>query len=408
MKALALNFNIFEIQKRDVTFFTIAFMVHCLLFLWQAGTLKIIDEKKNELGEAIVQVQFITEVPAEVMAGRGEPKKKRGLFAKVKSFFSSPQQRSKTKIEPMSEATKSPKIDASKPIWKKTNGGDLKNKKYQEKMGFSQQDKEIALDVTKGKSQKVQVAQAKGDFRSTSPQLKSKSYRISHNETPFSIKKPSKDIELSNVNAIPVSVGKKSNSNVDVFKGSAGGGTLTSKKFSDGSSDGAFGGLSGASKPGGSARIDAGLATGSGRSSGASASTTGRGRTYSGRPGVSIGTPMASLPRNVVGAGGGDGGEAVSGGRGSKQPFSIQGLEGRQIFEKVIPKITQDIRAAFRFRVDWKGRVLHGIEVVISSGFPSLDNKLLDALLKWVFSPLPQKRANEIQEGIITFRFKGK
>ncbi|MCB4756863.1 MAG: energy transducer TonB [Elusimicrobia bacterium] len=66
-----------------------------------------------------------------------------------------------------------------------------------------------------------------------------------------------------------------------------------------------------------------------------------------------------------------------------------------------------DTRVALRFRVEWAGHVLAGIIVEISSGNPTFDQRVSSALKQWLFSKLPPEKANEIQEGVITFIFRG-
>jgi TonB family protein len=88
--------------------------------------------------------------------------------------------------------------------------------------------------------------------------------------------------------------------------------------------------------------------------------------------------------------------------------FNITGaLANRKVEHKNLPAYEMDARVALRFRVDWSGRVLDGIVVVVSSGSPTFDNKVVAELKNWVFNALPSERSNEIQEGVITFNFRG-
>jgi TonB family protein len=88
--------------------------------------------------------------------------------------------------------------------------------------------------------------------------------------------------------------------------------------------------------------------------------------------------------------------------------FNITGaLANRPIISRKAPPYERDARVALRFRVDWSGHVLDGILIELSSGSPSFDNKVLEALKEWQFSKLPASRTNEIQEGVVTFVFKG-
>jgi TonB family protein len=111
---------------------------------------------------------------------------------------------------------------------------------------------------------------------------------------------------------------------------------------------------------------------------------------------------MASLPRNTVASG-----VKVSAGN-DTNGFNITGaLRGRGIVSKALPQYEQDARVALRFRVDYSGRVLEGVLVEISSGSPSFDQRVIAALKQWQFVPLGAGRTNEVQEGVITFLFKG-
>ena len=88
--------------------------------------------------------------------------------------------------------------------------------------------------------------------------------------------------------------------------------------------------------------------------------------------------------------------------------FQITGaLANRPIQKKELPPYEMDARVALRFRVDWSGHVMDGIIIEISSGSPTFDQKVLGALKNWLFSKLSGDRVNEIQEGVITFSFRG-
>jgi TonB family protein len=115
------------------------------------------------------------------------------------------------------------------------------------------------------------------------------------------------------------------------------------------------------------------------------------------------GTGMRTLPRNTIAP------EDTSvKNNNSNKNFNITGaLSNRPIIQKSLPPYEMDARVALRFRVDWSGKVLDGILVDISSGSPSFDQKVLMALQQWIFSALPGNRTNEIQEGVITFVFRG-
>src|SRR5262249_18649232 len=129
------------------------------------------------------------------------------------------------------------------------------------------------------------------------------------------------------------------------------------------------------------------------------------GRAWGGSGLGSGSNPLEALPRNRVQD---DVPAATSMASRNGAGFNITGaLANRAIVTKKLTAYERDARVALRFRVDWSGHVLDGILIELSSGSPSFDNKVLEALKEWQFSRLPANRTNEIQEGVITFVFKG-
>ena len=160
----------------------------------------------------------------------------------------------------------------------------------------------------------------------------------------------------------------------------------------------------GAGGSGYSSGTGTGSGGGSGSGTGFGSGTGGGGRTWSGGSGSGMGNTLHALPRNSVV----DDGIAAGAAPAKDSGFSITGaLAHRPILKKVLPPYETDARVALRFRVDWSGNVLDGILVEISSGSPTFDQKVITALKDWNFSRLPAERSNEIQEGVITFVFKG-
>lgn len=87
-------------------------------------------------------------------------------------------------------------------------------------------------------------------------------------------------------------------------------------------------------------------------------------------------------------------------------------IAGRQIMTKVLPKypawcLQKGISGVVKVRiwVEASGSVREGTLVEISSGYPDLDQTVVNALKKWRFAPLPKNVVQETQWGIITFRF---
>jgi protein TonB len=79
---------------------------------------------------------------------------------------------------------------------------------------------------------------------------------------------------------------------------------------------------------------------------------------------------------------------------------------------KVLPKypawcLQKGISGVVKVRiwVEASGSVREGTLVEISSGYPDLDQAVVNALKKWRFAPLPKNVVQETQWGIITFRF---
>ena len=98
---------------------------------------------------------------------------------------------------------------------------------------------------------------------------------------------------------------------------------------------------------------------------------------------------------------------------GGKTQISLAGpIANRQILNKNLPKypswcLRQGISGVVKIRiwVEASGSVREGTLIEVSSGYPDLDQAVINALKSWKFAPLPSNVVQESQWGIITFRF---
>lgn len=96
-----------------------------------------------------------------------------------------------------------------------------------------------------------------------------------------------------------------------------------------------------------------------------------------------------------------------------KTQISLAGpIAGRQILSKILPKypvwcLRQGISGVVKIRiwVESSGDVREGSLIEISSGYPDLDQVVINAIKKWRFAPLPSNVVQETQWGVVTFRF---
>jgi TonB family protein len=99
---------------------------------------------------------------------------------------------------------------------------------------------------------------------------------------------------------------------------------------------------------------------------------------------------------------------------GGKTQISLAGpIANRSILNKVLPKypgwcLSQGISGVVKIRiwVEPAGAVREGTLIEVSSGYPDLDQAVINALRFWKFAPLPSGVVQENQWGIITFRFE--
>jgi TonB family protein len=97
---------------------------------------------------------------------------------------------------------------------------------------------------------------------------------------------------------------------------------------------------------------------------------------------------------------------------GSTQISLAGPIANRTILNKVLPKypswcLRQGISGVVKIRiwVEPSGQVREGTLIEVSSGYPDLDQAVINALKVWRFAPLPSNVVQENQWGVITFRF---
>jgi TonB family protein len=96
-----------------------------------------------------------------------------------------------------------------------------------------------------------------------------------------------------------------------------------------------------------------------------------------------------------------------------KELFPIRGaLLGRGVLKSEQPEVPEWFRkkgieatVRLRFSVTPDGRVKENIDTAVGSGYAELDSLAKSALLKWVFEPLDPAKGNEVQDGVIEFKF---
>lgn len=406
------------ITHRDVICLSFAIAVHSLLFLFKGGHLLMPDTPQKALGDMLVEVRMMDEMPSFDEPGGSSPAPKT-FFERMKSMVKGEGGAPKKEEIAMGEINK---IEAPKQVFNKPDV--FNDKAFKDKKAFDMAKKQDALDVAMGKTTQILDKPSQPTFKTSDPALKENAFKVAPKDAPFQIVKAKTNDSLTNVNAVPVVVGRTTSSNVKSLEGgpalqtkafaadagkSFGGGSLAKKDAGAGLATGsamapATAGTGAGAGFGSGSAANTGRGTGSGSGSGL-ATGNGSGRSWGGAGSPAGSNALQSLPRNMVkDEGPSSAGMASAKGNG----FNITGaLANRPIVSKVLPPYEQNARVALRFRVDWSGRVLDGIIIEMSSGSPSFDNKVLNALKEWQFSRLPANRTNEIQEGVVTFVFKG-
>jgi TonB family protein len=430
----------FGFNRREATCLTVAFAVHALLFLWKGGLLTM-PSGDMPLGDPLLQVGYMSDVPEYSEPGSaGEEGKKRGLFGRVKQFFGGSETAKPASPRSAPDvATGSgiaDKIEATGPAWDKADSK-LVDKNFSDKKSFKGLQTKSDFSVAAGKETDAIVENRSiGTAASASPNLKEKTFQVSKRDMPFQIASAKDMDQLSNVNMVPVTTGKTTSASVTSLDspgsgGVVGGAALKSRSLgSAGAKSAGSSGFSGTGRSAGSGGDSGDLALGS-ASGGGMIDAGGMGSGYAGTGTGGGGGTLGGQGRGKGGGGGQGGGSpyGVAGGTGkstgmlprrtgvvgqevvsnsSSNGETITGeLSRRPIREKHKPAYEMDARVALRFRVNASGKVLDGIVVEISSGSPSFDNKVIAALKQWLFSMLPAEKSNVIQEGVITFIFRG-
>lgn len=87
-------------------------------------------------------------------------------------------------------------------------------------------------------------------------------------------------------------------------------------------------------------------------------------------------------------------------------------IANREILKKFLPHypswcLQRGISGVVKIRIDVNpdGSVRENIRVEISSGYPDLDQTVVNAVKRWLFAPLPFNVVQEVQWGIIIFKF---
>ena len=87
-------------------------------------------------------------------------------------------------------------------------------------------------------------------------------------------------------------------------------------------------------------------------------------------------------------------------------------IASREILKKLLPKypawcLNQGISGVVKIKiwVEPSGNIREGALIEVSSGYPDLDQAVVNALKTWLFAPLPANVVQESQWGVITFRF---
>ena len=410
MKALiAAQIDFFGLTRRDAICLGLAVGLHSLLLLWTASPLKLLDEQNKDLGETIVQVEFRSDADA-FFRPSARSKKRKGFMSRVSSFFKKAPAKKRQEQTLSAAHDQSDQIKIKKNPWESVKNA-LSNKDFKKKDFQMTSKSNQDMAISKGGNQKLADQKIQMPKDNNSPSLKSKTFRIAKKDAPFKLVKPKREDSLSMTNTVPINVGRKTSTTIKSFKDLDSGPQLSGKSFSSGKNKGSgFGSLASGTRSSGGK-----IATGGGLPSGLSKGTSKKiatSKSYSGS-GTGFGSARrgaaskSSAVEKQLSATGTPSGRGSGFGRG-KNPFSIEGaLRHRKIVSKAFPKAKMDGRVALRFRVDYKGSVLDGVVVVISSGSPSFDREVVAALKKWTFRQLPAQRSNEIQEGVITFVFRG-
>jgi periplasmic protein TonB len=86
-------------------------------------------------------------------------------------------------------------------------------------------------------------------------------------------------------------------------------------------------------------------------------------------------------------------------------PYQIEGLNRDAVFAP-LPLYREQVNAVIRVRVTVspQGHVVQRMPLL--KGNPALEQAVMDALERWRFNPLPPNAPQEVQTGVVTFRFR--
>ncbi len=86
-------------------------------------------------------------------------------------------------------------------------------------------------------------------------------------------------------------------------------------------------------------------------------------------------------------------------------PFEIEGLNRDPMYAPA-PDYRSQVNATIRVRitVDPQGRIVQ--RFLLLKGDPALEKTAMDILQRWRFNPLPPNAPQDLQTGIVTFRFR--
>jgi TonB family protein len=388
-----------ESRKRDLGFFLVAALAHTFLLGWKSGPIQLMDQGAAQ-GNYLVQVTYMDHVP-----DWGEPVQapvvKRGFLNRMKSLVTG----TRKAASPERQISDFRKFFA---------------KKLQARKNAPDEPQDIA-------SGKIAVSSGNEPAKLSRPNLKEKQIQMSRRDVPFRISQAGSAEAKDNVNQIAVGVGDNTSPAVGSLDETVGTAPVLKGKSSQSRSSG-FSGAN-AAAPSGSQGSDAmsladsvpeapaisgsnpsASGTGEGTSSSGSAAESGAaGRKWTGG-GIPSSAGLDSLSRNTVDAVQ-DSGSPAGGSKKtdtSMSRFKISGaLAGRPVRFKTFPDYEMDCRVVLRISVDAAGHVLDGIIVDVSSGSPSFDKKVLQAMQRWMFDPLPSGQSGGNQTGVVTIRFRG-
>ena len=110
---------------------------------------------------------------------------------------------------------------------------------------------------------------------------------------------------------------------------------------------------------------------------------------------------------NTSGSTGATTGDSGTGAEEKKSsPYQLEGLEDRTLLREVLPRYAEKVNAIIQMRisVDTRGQVVRIIPLRKSN--PELEQAVMEALQRWRFDPLNPNAPQELQTGVVTFRFR--